>query len=106
MKILLDECVPTGLRKLLEEHDVFTATECGWSGIKNGELLKLASAQFEVFVTVDKNLSFQQNPTSLPIPVIVLHSGSNKLSQLKPLVSPMLALLRKPLSPTVLHVGI
>lgn len=86
MKILFDECVPTLLRKFLGEHEVITVTEQGWSGIKNGKLLKLASDNFDVFITVDKNLSFQQNLAELPLPVIVLHSKSNKVKHLSPLM--------------------
>lgn len=61
MKVLLDECVPRKLRRELTEHAVLTVTERGWSGIKNGELLALAETEFEVFLTVDQNLKYQQN---------------------------------------------
>ena len=62
MKILFDECVPKRLRKLFQKHDVKTVQEAGWGGVKNGELLKKASERFEVLITVDRNLAFQQNP--------------------------------------------
>jgi predicted nuclease of predicted toxin-antitoxin system len=61
MKILLDECVPWPLRKLLPQHDCRTAKYCGWGGFTNGELLKLAEADFDLFVTSDQNLRYQQN---------------------------------------------
>src|ERR1700730_3712037 len=67
-------------------HDVKTARQMGWTTIKNGELLALAGRQFEVFVTVDRNLSFQQNLVSHPILIIVLCAKTNRLSDLKPLV--------------------
>lgn len=54
----------------------------GWTAIKNGELLALAAAQFEVFVTVDRNLAFQQNISSLPLAVVVLCAKSNRLAEL------------------------
>jgi len=57
----------------------------GWTTIKNGERLALAGGQFEVFVTVDRNLSFQQNLISYPIAVIVLRAKTNRLADLKPL---------------------
>ena len=79
MKILLDECVPKRLRRLLSDHDVITTQEAGWAGITNGELLERASKDFDGFVTVDRNLAFQQNPSNLPLPVIVIHARSNKL---------------------------
>ena len=61
MKVLLDECVDWRLSRSIVGHDVKTARQMGWSAIKNGELLTLASLAFDVFVTVDRNLSFQQN---------------------------------------------
>jgi Domain of unknown function (DUF5615) len=64
VKVLLNECVDWRLARDLVGHDVKTARQMGWTAIKNGELLALASRQFEVFVTVDRNLSFQQNLVS------------------------------------------
>ena len=61
MKVLLDECVPRKLKREIANHEVVTVTEHGWSGIVNGELLKLAETEFDIFLTVDQNLSFQQN---------------------------------------------
>ena len=58
----------------------------GWSGVKNGKLLALASASFEAFVTVDRNMPFQQNLSTLPVALVVLESASNELSALLPLV--------------------
>lgn len=106
MKVLFDECVPTLLRKYFVGHEVITVTEQGWSGIKNGKLLKLASENFDVFITVDKNLSFQQNMAALPIPVIVVHSPSNKIKHLSPLMPAVLSLLSQKLPMSVLDVGV
>ena len=65
MRILLDECVPRPLRRELAGHDVRTIREMGWAGKKNGELLSLmAGAGFEVLLTVDQNLRYQQNLTA------------------------------------------
>jgi hypothetical protein len=61
-----------------------------WTTIKNGELLALAAEQFDVFVTVDRNLSFQQNIVSLPIAIIVLQARTNRLADLRPLVPKLL----------------
>jgi len=82
VKILLDECVPKRLGRLLSTHDVVTTPEAGWAGVGNGELLERASKDFDVFITVDRNLTFQQNPSNLPLPVIVIHAPSNKLKDL------------------------
>ena len=65
----------------------------GWSTVKNGELLVLASASFDVFVTVDRNLSFQQNLANLPVAVVVLRAKSNRLANLMPLVPKLLEAL-------------
>jgi hypothetical protein len=72
VKVLLDECVDWRLARDIVGHDVKTARQMGWTAIKNGELLALAAEQFDVFVMVDRNLSFQQNLVSLSIAVVVL----------------------------------
>lgn len=90
MKILLDECIDWRLSRDLVGHEVKTAHQMGWATIKNGELLALASEQFDVFLTVDKNLSFQQNLSSFNIAVVVLCAISNRLADLKPLISDLL----------------
>ncbi len=86
MKVLLDECVPRKLRRELPEHEVFTVTERGWSGIKNGKLLALADAEFDVFFTVDQNLKYQQNLKSFNIRIILLVARNNRLKTLLPLM--------------------
>ena len=91
MKVLLDECIDWRLARDIVGHEVKTARQMGWTTIKNGELLALASEHFDVFVTVDRNLSFQQNLGSLSIAVIVLRARTNRLADLKPLVPSLLA---------------
>jgi predicted nuclease of predicted toxin-antitoxin system len=86
MRLLLDESVPAKLRRRLPNHEVRTAVEMGWSGVKNGKLLALAGATFEAFVTVDKSMPFQQNLSALPIALVVLDSVSNELHALLPLL--------------------
>ena len=90
MRVLLDECVDWRLSRALTGHEVKSARQMGWSAIKNGELLELASERFDAFVTVDRNLAFQQNVQSLSIPVIVLHAKTNRLADLLPLVPNLL----------------
>lgn len=72
MKILLDECVPRPLRKLLSDNEVLTAQEAGFGGIENGDLLRRAEGKFDLFVTADKNLRYQQNLTGRKIAIIEL----------------------------------
>lgn len=93
MKILLDECVDRRLAKDIAGHEVKTVPQMGWATIKNGELLTLAEKDFEVFVTVDRNLSFQQNLPRYNIAVIVLRARSNRLQDLRPLVPKLLEVL-------------
>jgi hypothetical protein len=83
MKILLDECVTKRLKKHLTEFEIFTVTESGWSGIKNGELLTLCIENgFDILLTIDKNLMFQQNLDKLSLTIIVLNSTTSKVEEL------------------------
>jgi hypothetical protein len=91
MKVFLDECVDWRLSRDIGGHEVKTAREMGWTSIKNGELLALAAGEFDVFVTVDRNLAFQQNLDALALPVIVLRAPTNRLADLKRLVPRLLA---------------
>ena len=93
MRLLLDECVPARLRRALPEHAVSTVVAEGWSGIKNGQLLAVAAQDFDAFITVDKNLPYQQNTATLPIAVIVLDAVSNELTYLLLLVPKLEAAL-------------
>ena len=86
MRLLLDESVPGRLRRSLPAHVVRTVVEMGWSGVKNGKLLALAADSFDAFITVDKNLPYQQNLTALPVAVIVLDAVSIELPALLPLI--------------------
>jgi hypothetical protein len=106
VKLLLDECIDRRLAKDLGGHDVRTVPQMGWAGIKNGALLTLAEDEFDVFITVDRNLSFQQNLPKFNIAVIVLHATSNRLADLKPLAPKILATLPTLTKGTAQHVGI
>ena len=94
MKLLLDECIDRRLAKDIEGHEVVTVPQAGWAGIKNGELLSLAQVQFDIFVTVDRNLSFQQHLPQFSIAVIVLQAPTNRLIDLRPLVPQLQQILR------------
>ena len=93
MKLLLDECIDRRLARELTDHEVKTVSQMGWSGIKDGQLLILATAEFDVFITVDRNLSFEQNLPKFDIAVIVLQVLSNRLVDLKPLAPKILSML-------------
>jgi predicted nuclease of predicted toxin-antitoxin system len=87
MRVLLDECVPKRLRTELPAHTVRTVAEMGWSGIKNGQLLQKAAAEFDCFLTVDRNLQFQQPIDSLPLAVLVIRAVDNRIETLRPLMA-------------------
>jgi hypothetical protein len=92
-RILLDECIPRPLGGHLAGHYVRTAPQMGWASVVNGELIKLAEAEFDVFVTVDRGIFYQQNLRSTTLGFIVLRAQSNRLEDLLPLVDDMLAAL-------------
>jgi predicted nuclease of predicted toxin-antitoxin system len=78
VRVLLDEQLPRQLAPELTDHDVRTVQQQRWAGLRNGELLRRAAeAGFEVFVTADQNIAFQQNLTGSPLRVIVLAAASN-----------------------------
>lgn len=83
MKILLDECLDRRPAKEIAGHEVKTAPQMSWAGVKNGELMRLAEAEFDVFITVDRNLSFQQSLPKFDIAVLVLRAKSNRLTDLQ-----------------------
>lgn len=74
-------------------HDVETIERAGFKGLENGDLLKAASGAFEVLVTVDRNIEYQQNPEKLPMAVLIISAVSNRLEHLLPLVPDVLAAL-------------
>lgn len=84
MRILLDENFPADFARLLVGHEVSTVHSFGWSGVKNGELLRRARSACDVFVTLDRNLEFQQNIRALPFGIVVVRSVSNRLADLAP----------------------
>ncbi len=88
MRILLDECVTNRLRQALKPDEFITVSEMGWSGIKNGKLLnKAVSEGFELLLTIDKNMEYQQNMSKYPITVVVFDVKRNKLEECLPLIN-------------------
>ena len=89
-RVLIDECIDWRLSRHLRPHHVASVVKMGWSGLKNGKLLRQAESRFDVFVTVDRNLSFQQHVVGFDIGVIVLKCPTNRLKDLEPLVPGLL----------------
>ncbi len=93
MRILLDENLDWRLARSLAGHEVESVQKNGWAGIKNGELLAKVEQTFDVFVTMDGNIEFQQNYARLRLAIIALRARSNRLRDTEPLMPKLLALL-------------
>jgi predicted nuclease of predicted toxin-antitoxin system len=105
MRILLDESLPRRLRNAFAGHEVVTVVETGWPGVENGELLQLAATRFDVFVTADQNLQFQQNLSALPITVAILVARNNKLESLRMPAAELLSRLESLLPRSLVRCG-
>ena len=106
MRILLDEDVPRRLASLLIGHEVTTVPQAGWSGVKNGKLLAIAGERFDVFLTMDRNLEFQQNLARLPVAVLVVVAVTNRMEHLVPLLPDILSALADLPARTLRKVGV
>ena len=72
MKILFDQGTPVPLRRVLSSHEITTAFEMGWSNLQNGEMLRAAEGRFDLLVTTDQNLGYQQNLAGRHLAILVL----------------------------------
>jgi Domain of unknown function (DUF5615) len=93
MRVLLDECVPRKLRSELPGHEVKTIVEMGWAGTKNGALLQRAAPEFDVLLTVDQGIPYQQNLENLPLALIIIKAPSNDIKDLRPKMPKVLQVL-------------
>ena len=89
MKLLVDECVDWRLLRDLAEHEVKTVKQLGWEHYDDGELLRYAAEEFDVFVTVDKDLPYQRNLKRFQIAVVILRARTTRLSDLRSLLVPL-----------------
>ena len=108
MNLLLDECVPRPLKRSLTVvgHTCSTVPDAGLAGKTNGELLQLAQSSFQVFITLDKGLPYQQNLAGLKIAVLIIRAMSNRLSDILPHIPACLAARRSIKPGEVVRVGI
>ena len=93
MKLLLDECVTRHLKRDLAGHEVHTVEVAGFKGLENGDLLRAASGAYEVLLTVDRNLPYQQNIAGLNIAILIPAAKRNSYVRLKPLIPRALSAL-------------
>ena len=94
MRILLDESVPSPMGRLLVGHEAISVQKRGWSGVKNGKLLALAAREFDVLLTADKGIEYQQNLQTLPIAVLIVLARSNRMEDLATTIPAVLAALQ------------
>ncbi len=108
MKLLIDECLPRKVKFLFAEggHECETAGEAGFSSKENGELLALAEKSFDVLVTIDKNIRYQQNITGRKIAIVIIRAASNDLDDIRPHVPHALAALKTVKPGQIVEVGI
>jgi hypothetical protein len=105
VRLLLDESLPRPLADLLTGHEVRTVSQVGWASLTNGELLRHAASEFDVLLTADQNIEYQQNLKTLPIAVVVLIASSNRLESLTPLMMDVLEALEHLQPRTLVRVG-
>ena len=95
MKLLLDENLPKRLKEHFQHHEIYTARDMNWNGVKNGALLKLMiENEFSALITFDKNLQFQQNFAKYTLPIIVLNAKDNTYLTLKEFIPEILLALK------------
>jgi predicted nuclease of predicted toxin-antitoxin system len=103
VKLLLDECLPRRLARLLPGHDVRTVQQMNWLGLSNGKLLD-GAVDFDAFITVDKNLVRQQHLVGRRLSVIVLQAKSNRIDDLSPLVPELLLRIQQLNPGSIVHI--
>ncbi|HYT07589.1 MAG TPA: DUF5615 family PIN-like protein [Rugosimonospora sp.] len=107
MKILLDECVPKAIKHSLsvDGHECSTVPEAGFAGRTNGELLRLAESKFDVFVTLDKGMQFQQNLAGCKIKILLIRAKSSRVADILPLIPACLVALHSIKPAQLMQIG-
>ena len=104
MRVLIDECVDPRVKLLFADHSAATVHEMGWGAFEDGPLLRTAQEEFDVLVTIDGSLEFQQNLAKLKMAVIVVHVAKNQLVHYQPLKDALLEAVVKASPGQVIHV--
>jgi hypothetical protein len=94
LRVLLDECIDVAFTEHVTGHSIKTVADMGWAGIKNGELLRRASSEFNAFVTIDQNLRFQQNLSAPALRIVIMRPQSSRLHDLLSLRRQLLGALQ------------
>jgi predicted nuclease of predicted toxin-antitoxin system len=107
MRLLIDECVPRQVKFLFADggHECETVRDAGFSGKENGELLALAEERFDVFVTIDKNIRYQQNMSGRNLAILIIRPASNDLDDIRPHVPHALEALQSLKAGQIVEVG-
>jgi uncharacterized protein DUF5615 len=105
VRVLLDEHLPVDLAAELRGHDVDTVAGRGWTGIKNGELLRRMTGHHDVLVTMDRGIEFQQPIAAFPFGVVIVRAASNRLEHLRRLAPAILAAIAATTPGQVQRVG-
>ena len=87
MRVLLDECVNPRLKEAFSGHEARTVADQGWKGLKNGELLLRAETEFDIFLTIDRNLEHQQNLRRFRLGVVVAYVPDNRMESYAPIIA-------------------
>jgi predicted nuclease of predicted toxin-antitoxin system len=104
MRVLIDECVDPRVKPLLGEHTVATVHERGWDSLEDGPLLALAQQEFDVLVTIDGGLEYQQNLAKFQIGVVVVHVPKNQLAHYRAIQKEMLNAIERARPGEAIHV--
>jgi hypothetical protein len=104
MRVLLDECVNPRVKNAFAKHEVRTVIEMGWGGITNGRLMALVQQRFDVFVTIDQNLEYQQNLTKLTFGLVVVAVPDNNIKYYRPIFAELMKAAESVRPGQVIHI--
>lgn len=106
MRVVLDNCVPRTLLRHLTGFNATAVRDYGWAAIDDGPLLDHLEGRCDVFVTVDRNIPFQQRLAERPFATVILQARTNRLVDLLPLLPRLLTVLREARPGQVTHVAV
>jgi len=105
MRILIDECVDPRLKTEFPDYTAKTVFDMGWSGLKNGELLRRAHGQFDVFVTIDKGIEFQQDLAGFGLAIVIISVPKNRIEYYRPILAEIRRAMKSVRPGRLIHVA-